>query len=207
VRLFIPVLLVVFCAGSLNPVRAEITPEAALALARQVAVQRDPRLDVPSVRIEKNQTDLCVALDVSNPYKVNGEQFWKTFTTYEYTKIHVAPFSGIGTQVHATAGAAPLDSPLPEELKPKAMEWVAFWQANLNLGQDARIGARKTKVYLFRFHLGFMGPSEFVGVDSLGKTFRLNTGHQLTPWGHGLKPSPREKRQMEQFLKLFSVAD
>lgn len=173
------------------PATAEVDAAAAQEIARQVAIKIDPALNSPNTKVAKNETDLCVALDVSDPYKVNGELYWKNYTTYEYTKIGVAQYSGIGTQVHAQSASEPMNSPLPPELKARALAWVAYWRPQGAVSPDVKIGARKTKVFLFRFYQGFLGPNAFVGVDSDGKSFELNLGNQLTPWGHDVQAKLR----------------
>ena len=89
--------------------RADVTPEQALQIARQAAIQANPALNSPATKVAKNQTDDVIALEVSDPYQLNGEVFWKTFTFYECTKFPaVAQYTGLGTKVHATAASSPM---------------------------------------------------------------------------------------------------
>ena len=191
-RILILVALVCIGSSMTVPATAQITSDQALEIARQVAHQIHPDLDSPETKVHRNETDQCVAMDVSDPYQLNGELFYRTFTAYEYTKNPVGQYTGIGERTHAASAPAPLPSNLPADLKAKVLEWVAYWRAQGHLSSDVRAGARRTKVYLFRFHRGgLMGPNAFVGVDSLGQTFELNLDSSLVPWGHDQPVNPR----------------
>jgi hypothetical protein len=198
------VLILALTAAAATPLVADVTHEQALELARTAALAANPDLAGPDLTIKYNYTDQVVALDISDPYRLNGQVFWKTYTHYEYTKVAVAQFSGIGAKVHATAATDPMAADVPADLRPKVMEWLAYWDSQSSLDPDLRVGAHRTTAHLFRFKRGgLMGPSAFIGVDGDGKVFNLYVSNMLVPW----KTTDDEQAREQLFRMLYGTGD
>lgn len=165
------------------PLRAEITAAQALDLARAAAVAQHAELGQPDTTVKSAFSDQVIALDISDPYRLNGQVYWKNYTHYETTRVAVAQYTGIGDKVHATQAAESMAAVVPDELKPKVLQFLAYWDAQSSLDPELKVGARLTKAWGFYFRRGgFSGPAAFVGVDADGQVFRLNVSGPLTPW-------------------------
>ena len=160
----------------------DIGANEAFAIASAYAIAQEPALDSDSTVVRRKETDKALVFTLSDPYYLNGDKFWRTYRHYEYTESTVTKISRLGDQVISSAATSPLPAEVPANLKPKVMEWLAFWDSQSSLDPELRLGAKKTKVYLYLFEQGSWGPYAIVGVDGEGNTFRPNVENPLFPW-------------------------
>ena len=164
-------------------VTADVTVDQALALARAAAIAQHADLAQPDTTVKQAFSDQVIALDISDPYRLNGTVYWRNYTHYETTKHAVAQYTGLGDDVHAAAAAQPMASVVPDDLRPKVLEFLAYWHTQQSLDPELRVGAHATKAWGFHFHRGdLFGSSAFIGVDADGQVFHLNVQGPLTPW-------------------------
>jgi hypothetical protein len=194
--------IIILAAVVATPLLADVTAEQALELARAAAIAQNPELGQPDTTVRTSYSDKVLALDISDPYRLNGQVYWKTYTHYENTKVAVAQYTGIGDKVHATQAAGPMASEVPDELKPKVLEWLAYWDAQSSLDPELRVGAHLTKAHGFYFKRGsFTGPSALIGVDAEGQVFRLDVSGPLVPWRLGQGADVARARLFEQLFE------
>lgn len=165
------------------PAFAEIDEAQAYELARAYAIAQEPDLNDPATQVTKKFSDQVIQLDLSDPYPFNGQTYWRNYSWYEYTGIaRTAQYTGVGTKVHDPRASSPMPSEVPGELQERVIDWLAFWDARSSLDPNLKVGARRTKLFLYRFSLGFLKPSAAVAVDDQGRLFEPDPSNHLYPW-------------------------
>lgn len=186
------------------PVRAELTEADALAIAKAVAVAQNADFGLPDTSVRVKFSDRVVALTISDPYRLNGELFWKTYTHYELNRIPSHGGTTIGIKPLASQAAEPAPSIVDAELRPKVLDWLAFWDGQSSLDPELRVGARATRAWGFYFRRpSVYGPAAFIGVDADGASFRLDVNGPLVPWPP--VGTPKAERQVRAFERLFAA--
>lgn len=202
-RALVPIL---FLLSLCLPARAELTEADALQIARTAAISQNADFGQPGTTVRVAFSDKIVALTISDPYRLNGEVFWKTYTHYELNRLPTTAGTTIGTNLLATQASAPATSHVAPDLRPKVLDWLAYWDGQSSLDPDLVVGARATKAWGFYFRRpSVYGPAAFIGVDADGVPFRLNVNGPLVPW----PPigTARDALQASVFERLFSALD
>lgn len=182
------------------PAWAELTEADALAIARAAAVAQNAEFGQPNTAVRTAYSDKVVALTISDPYRLNGEQFWKVYTHYELNRLPTSARTTIGSKAIANQASAAAASVVPDELRPKVLDWLAYWDGQASLDPELRVGARATRAWGFYFRRpSVYGPAAFIGVDGDGTAFRLDVNGPLVPW------PPIDTLQHEQRVRLFDA--
>lgn len=186
------------------PAFAEIDEQQAFEMARAYAIAQEPDLSNPSTQITKKFSNQVIQLDLSDPYSFNGQTFWRNYSWYEYSGFgRAALYSGVGNLVHNPRASAPMASDVAADLQDRVIDWLAFWDARSSLDPNLKVGARRTKLFLYRFSLGLLQPSVAVAVDDQGKLFEPDPSNTLYPWPAGEKVDPTVERENYLRRQMF----
>ena len=173
-----------FC---LFPQRADIGAEEAFAIACSQALQKEPALDADETVVRKFESEKMLLIELSEPYHLDGECFWRTFNHYESMMRSVSRRSRFGDRVMDLQAQQAQGNFVSPAHSVKVAQWLAFWGAEVCFDESLRIAARPVKVYLFFFARGIYGPSALVGVDGEGNLFCPNVEAYDFPWNSRVK--------------------